>query len=136
MVRAGVVVRDVPSTSTFWVVQIIGVYEGPTNRDDDGPVKEQPLLGRAEDSSVEGQNHVFIFLETIRDHTLSTNPTMATRNQVEQRAVVHEVGHSLSETHSGGIMSGNFGKNNPFFPLSSLSFTNSQQSAQRSLGHP
>ena len=136
MVRAGAVVRDVPSTSTFWVVHIIGAYEGPINRDGDGPVKEKVLYGRAEDASVEGQHHVFIFLEAIRDDTLFTNPTMATRNQVEQRTIVHEVGHSLSETHSGGLMSGNFGKNNPFYPMSSLMFTNSQQSAQRSLGHP
>jgi len=134
LIAAGAVVRDVPSTPTFWVVQIIGAYEGPIDRDFDG--ENSATLGVAKDSSKETPTQIFIFLETIRDVHFSKDPVGTTRAQFEQRVVIHEVGHSLSESHSGGIMGKNYNPNNPFFPRAALTFTDSQQSAQRSIERP
>jgi len=135
MEKAGAVVRDVPSTPTFWVFHIIGVYEGPTSSDNDDP-GDSALSGTATDADNKGQEYAFIFLETIRDITALINPTFATLDQVEQRVVIHEVGHLMSDTHSGGIMSSNYNQNNPIYPRAGLTFTDAHQSSQRSLDHP
>ncbi len=135
MNKAGAVVRDVPSAPTFWAVHIIGAYEGPTSKDND-PTAESALLGRAKDSSLEKPTTIFMFLETIRDLHADQNPVGTTVTQVLQRSTVHEVGHSLSLRHSGDIMGKNYNPDNPIYPRPSLTFSNAQQSAERSLDRP
>ncbi|MBC7855216.1 MAG: hypothetical protein IAF94_17435 [Pirellulaceae bacterium] len=103
---------DVENAVRFWSVQVVGAYEGQESDDFDfvGTAYESWTVGIAAGGG--GSPIVFILLEAIRDR--ATFPGVGTgdnralfggtveeRKRIcEQRAVVHEVAHTLVGSHA------------------------------------
>jgi hypothetical protein len=93
-------VRDVMSETQFWVVQIVGAYEGPLDADAD-PVTEPGMLGFTPPPFRPWEwpnGPCFIFLETMRDLSANT-PRAVDKETLERRSVVHESAHRFNMYH-------------------------------------
>ena len=88
-------VRDLPNSTWFWSVQVLGAFQPRTSTDADGYDGEgDAILGVSTD------DHCVIFLEVCEDLWL-----LFGANLYERSVVVHEVGHTFQCIHEdGGIM--------------------------------
>jgi hypothetical protein len=99
--------RDVPSLNRFWVVNLVGSYEGPAAADND-PNGESAVLGfTTPPGGSDGPAH--IYYETIRDVRAylavlaagdPTQPMPADEDTLVRRTVLHESGHRFNMVHS------------------------------------
>jgi hypothetical protein len=111
MLNVGEAVRDVRSLDRFWIVQIVGAYEGPrtaTFTDFDPPIGN---LGLPESKLVmygvtplQGQDGPsLVFLETIRDRRAYRGPHVEhvtiTEDLLTERIVFHESLHRFNIVH-------------------------------------
>jgi hypothetical protein len=86
--------RDVPSQDTFWVVQIVGAYEGPESADFD-PNTEDFEAGFSPIGA-----GCLIYMEVIRDLAANVPGDHADQPTLEKRIVFHESLHKFDLTHT------------------------------------
>jgi hypothetical protein len=87
-----------PTSSTFWTIQVMAVYEGPADFDNDGVIApESAWLGVTDRSADQPVN---IFLETIRDIAAESGAKSAAT--IAARTVLHEVVHRFGLAHGPG----------------------------------
>jgi hypothetical protein len=92
--------RATAESADYWVAYIQGAYEGDVG-DDNDPDDENAIDGETTPAEPE---YSFIYIEVIRDLTIDEHPTW-NRTLVEQRTVVHEIGHQFGLPHAhGGVM--------------------------------
>jgi hypothetical protein len=104
-------VRDLVNDSLFWIVHVIGAYEGQSTVDFDPDQESEPALGEA----ISGTNIAYVYFEEIRDRSdfpgNSAFPATVEQAKLQKRTVLHEVGHVMGAPHNitplGGIMNGN-----------------------------
>ena len=113
------------STSGFWASYLQGAFQGRQEADGDpdgGPNAEGFQVGRTPTSFGS-----LVFAETIRDCALAQG---SDRDELEEKAVVHELGHQFEREHAdGGVMSQGWPVLSPWFSDLSLS-------GIRSVAHP
>lgn len=126
--------RDIDSSRAFWVVHILGAYEGPVSRDND-PDSEDALLGIAPNAA-EHRGFSLIFQETLRDLHAVHKPPVSVET-AESHLVLHEVGHQFELSHNGGgVMSDGIDPTNPAYPNQAVDFSAAQLSAIRAIDAP
>jgi hypothetical protein len=83
------------NSDDFWVIQMVGGYEGPQLLSND-PNGQLTMLGRA----ISGSNIAYVFQEAIRDIALNTaDPDQAPAHILNPRVALHESGHLFQLQH-------------------------------------
>ena len=89
-------VRDVDSEQYFWVVHVVGAYEGPDELDYD-PNTELFLLGYTFLKMTDGP--IAVYFETIRDVAANYPGGTVDEQVIRERIVLHEVLHRFLGPH-------------------------------------
>gem|GEM_PF-5763416 len=133
----GNAVRDVPSVERFWVIHIVGAYEGEVTEDFDPDV-----LPATYGYAPGDDGPCLIYLETIRDRQVfpGPNPPALAITQAEfiERTVLHESAHRFNMLH--GTPPGDEGPlsvaNNLSGNAASNQFTDAQLNVIRNVPRP
>lgn len=111
-------IRDVQSKDDFWVVQVVGAYEGPTEQDYDN--EESSTLGYSPLENADGP--LLIYLETIRDLAENSEaPNKVPEATLIRRVVLHESLHHFNLLHDMDPAGGGIGDEGPLYKFTNLS---------------